>query len=402
MYKPGGKQTVMTKKLNEADRILIRSDYWKGIPITRICEKYGISKSTAYYWIAPNNLKKILESNGHSIVTQKEIVEMQRSLERNKLILKILKESNCTSVSPLDDRLSEFLRLSPKYGINIVLNALNISKGTYHNRIICGHDPVYYEKRHDLISCEVQRIFDESHQCYGSDKILSVLNKKGFHTSKQYVLNIMHELGIKSIRIHSKHDYMVLKRRNVVKRSFTTEAPNQVWVSDITQFMVKGIYYYICVIIDLYSRKVVSHKISTCASTHLVTSTFKKAYCERNKPIGLIFHSDQGSQYTSRTFRELLANNSVVQSFSNPGNPLDNAVAESFFANLKREEIYRHDYRSEKEFRKRISNYMDLYNRIRPHRNNKYKSPDQREEEYYTSNPESSGSDCFSNSAVLS
>ena len=75
----------------------------------------------------------------------------------------------------------------------------------------------------------------------------------------------------------------------------------------------------------------------------------------------------------------------MIQSFSNPGTPTDNAVAESFFANLKREEIYRYDYSSEKEFRKRISKYIDFYNQIRPHRNNQYVSPDQFEEKYNSS-----------------
>ena len=135
---------------------------------------------------------------------------------------------------------------------------------------------------------------------------------------------------------HISIDSLSLGCTYVVKRFFKTYAPNQIWVSDITQFMVKGIYYYICVVIDLFSRKVIAYNVSTCSSTRLVSSTFKKAFSARGCPESLIFHSDQGSQYTSRTFRSLLANNNVIQSFSNPGTPTDNAVAESFFANLKK------------------------------------------------------------------
>ena len=134
---------------------------------------------------------------------------------------------------------------------------------------------------------------------------------------------------------------------------------------------------------DLYSRKVVGYKISTCASTHLVSSTFKAAFASRNKPNNLVFHSDQGSQYTSNTFRKLLVECSVLQSFSGRGTPIDNAVAESFFQNLKREEIYRHDYRSEREFVERVSRYIERYNKERPHRYNNYLSPNLKESNFY-------------------
>jgi len=115
----------------------------------------------------------------------------------------------------------------------------------------------------------------------------------------------------------------------------------------------------------------------------LITGTFKRAYEERCSPDNLIFHSDRGAQYTSNTFRKLLLSDHVTQSFSNPGKPTDNAVAESFFALLKREELYRRNYRSERESRESVDNYIQFYNIRRPHRANRYKSPEQLEMEYY-------------------
>ena len=128
---------------------------------------------------------------------------MQRTMKRNYLKEKIYEEAHCTHDSPLDDRLSEFLRLSPIYGKNIVLDALHISKGTYHNRIIIGQTPTYLKKRREQISREVQLIFDESRQCYGANKILSILQDRGYRTSKKYILSIMHDLGLESIRVHA-------------------------------------------------------------------------------------------------------------------------------------------------------------------------------------------------------
>lgn len=132
----------------------------------------------------------------------------------------------------------------------------------------------------------------------------------------------------------------------------------------------------------LYSE-VLAHRVSPSCSAKLITSTFKTAYAERGYPEGLVFHSDQGTQYTSAAFRGLLSLYGVTQSFSYPGRPVDNAVAESFFANLKREELYRHDYRSEREFREAVSGYIGNYNSVRPHRSNNYKSPDSKERDFH-------------------
>ena len=186
------------------------------------------------------------------------------------------------------------------------------------------------------------------------------------------------------VRIHSKKEYYALHRKNKVKRQFDVSAPNTVWVSDITKFKIKGIYYHVCVVMDLFSRKVVGYKISPNASTQIVTSSFKMAFKERGYPENLLFHSDQGCQYTSKAFRKLLTGCSVDQSFSHTGTPIDNAVSESFFSNLKKEEMYRHDYRSEREFKTRISRYIAHYNQNRPHSYNNYRSPDEKETQYYT------------------
>ncbi len=159
--------------------------------------------------------------------------------------------------------------------------------------------------------------------------------------------------------------------------------PNRVWVSDITCFKLGDKYIYFCVIIDLYSRKVVGYGTSFTNSTYLVTSTFKRAFQNRGNPKQLLFHSDQGVQYTSQTFQKLLRINKVVQSFSKAGRPHDNAVAESFFSIIKREEIYRTEYRSGRHFKENIDRYIIFYNSQRPHSTLGYRTPDKMESQYF-------------------
>lgn len=166
------------------------------------------------------------------------------------------------------------------------------------------------------------------------------------------------------------------KRENVLQRQFQTDAPNRAWVSDVTCFKINGRYLYVCAILDLFSRKIIAHRISPRNSTYLITSTFRQAFQRRNAPQSLIFHSDQGAQYTSKTFRKLLRMNKVVQSFSKSGQPHDNAIMESFFASMKREELYRTHYKSEQQFIKSVDTYIEFYNTRRPHSTLNYKTPD--------------------------
>ncbi len=122
---------------------------------------------------------------------------------------------------------------------------------------------------------------------------------------------------------------------NHLKQQFNLCKPNLIWVSYITYVSVAGKFHYICVVIDLFARKVITYKVCHKIDTYLVIDTFKSAYDKRNQTAGLMFHSDRGSQNNSKEFRKLLDSLSIVQSFSAKGHPYDNAVAESFFKYLK-------------------------------------------------------------------
>lgn len=189
----------------------------------------------------------------------------------------------------------------------------------------------------------------------------------------------MQECGLYSIRTTAKSDHFRLNAlespKNRIRQNFTAHSPNQIWVSDVTCFKIKDKYYYICVILDLFSRRVVSYTISKKNSTRLVTSAFKQAVIERGCSRDLVFHSDRGSQYLSHTFQQLLQQYKVKPSVSASGHPHDNAVAESFFASLKRENLYRKEYKSENAFRAGIAEYIQFYNEKRPHRLLKNRTP---------------------------
>lgn len=116
----------------------------------------------------------------------------------------------------------------------------------------------------------------------------------------------------------------------------------------------------------------------------IIRRTFQDAYNLRSPSLPLTFHTDRGSNFRSETFSNLLQQLGVTQSFSKASTPYDNSVIETFFSSLKREELYRKKYRSEKELRTALDDYMDFYNAARPHAHNKYRTPQQAERDFYS------------------
>ena len=173
-------------------------------------------------------------------------------------------------------------------------------------------------------------------------------------------------------------------KKNLVDRDFSAAHPNQIWVSDITYFKVNNYWVYLCIILDLFSRKIVGYRVSRNQSTNLVTTTFRNAYQTRGNPKTLTFHSDRGKQYTSAAFTKLLQTKGVKQSFSATARPTDNAVAESFFGSFKKEEAYRREYTSEQNFCKSVERYIQFYNEMRPHQTLKYQTPQAVEDKFYS------------------
>ena len=232
----------------------------------------------------------------------------------------------------------------------------------------------------------VEEIYNESKQIFGSGKIAAIMNDRGYKTTEKTVAKIMHENGWFSIKSSSKTIYLQNKERreNILNQQFNPASPNEVWVSDVTYFKLGGKTYYICVVLDLFARKLISLTISKRNSTRLTKTSLINAYEERNPdPSKLLFHSDQGRNYTAKAFRDCLISFGIQQSFSRKGVPYDNSVCESFFKSLKQEELYRTNYKSEKHLRKALSEYVVFYNDKRPHTYLRYRTPNKAEADYY-------------------
>ena len=272
-----------------------------------------------------------------------------------------------------------------EFPIRKMAAVLNVSKSRYYQ---WSKNPGVKEKRDfDLVE-RIGKIFDQSKKQYGSPRIHSELLDQGITCGHNRVAKIMRNKGIKArikrkykVTTDSNHDYPVAP--NIVNRQFNVDSPNKIWVSDITYIWTNEGWLYLCIVLDLFSRKVVGWAMSRNIDTQLVADSFTMAVLARNPEKGLIFHSDRGIQYAAHDFRRLLKDNHAVQSMSRKGNCWDNACAESFFSTLKNEEVFHKNYRTRKEARSSIFEYIAVfYNRFRKHTSLDYVSPEKYEKEW--------------------
>lgn len=355
-----------------------------GTSVAAISKKISISESTIRNWLLRySSPEEITEEQ-----STQEISRLTAECARLRNTIEIIKQSGFMNEISLQRRLDFALNLYNQnvgYAARELYEALDIAKGTFYYRLNHSSDISEKERTKYALMLKIHEVFEDSNQIFGAEKIRALLAREGIRVSNKRVSALMREMGLESVRVDAKKQYQLREknvRQNLIQRNFKVIKPNQVWVSDITAFKVKGKWFYLCVVIDLFSRKVIGFRISQKSSTQLLTKTFKKTYLDRRKPSNLTFHSDQGSQYTSKTFAALLQECSVTQSLSTPGQPLDNAVAESFFSAFKKEEAYRKDYTSEHHFVESVTKYIDFYNNIRPHQTNHYKTPSEMEAKY--------------------
>jgi len=222
---------------------------------------------------------------------------------------------------------------------------------------------------------QVRTVFTESRGSAGSRTVVKSLRLGGLAIGRFKVRGLMRELGLVS-KQPGRHAYMqaTLERLdipNVLDRSFKPSGPNQVWCGDITYVWAGGRWQYLAAVLDLFTRRVVGWAFSGSPDARLVSKALERAYEQRGKPVGVLFHSDQGCQYASRMFRQQLWRYRMTQSMSRRGNCWDNAPMERLFRSLKTEWVPTLGYATIDEAHRDISHYlMHRYNWLRPHQFN--------------------------------
>ena len=228
---------------------------------------------------------------------------------------------------------------------------------------------------------EIREVYAEGRMSYGSPRVYRGLKARGHRVSRKRVARLMKANGIRAripkkyrVTTNSKHHFTVAD--NVLDRRFSeVKRPYEAWAGDVTYIRTRRGWLYLAIIIDVCSRRVVGFATSTTIGGDLAVAALKRAFV-RTRRTPRLFHSDRGSEWACKAFQDVLVAKGITPSMSRSGDCWDNAVAESFFATLKRELVYLNKFSSTEQAELSVFEYIEVfYNRVRTHSALGYLSP---------------------------
>jgi putative transposase len=233
---------------------------------------------------------------------------------------------------------------------------------------------VPYSPEETLLFNEIDRIYTDM-PYYGHRKIWKELLKRGILIGRDRTLNYMHIMGLEPFypRQHTSIPDKQHKKYPYLLKNMLICRPNQVWAADITYIRLAKGFCYLIAIIDWYSRYILSYRISTTLDVSFCIEALQEALAKYPAPE--IFNTDQGSQFTSVDFTDILLSSGIQVSMDSKGRAKDNIIIERFFRSLKYEDIYLKEYRSIAELKIGVAQYMFKYNHVRLHESLDYRLP---------------------------
>ncbi|HFX0697600.1 IS3 family transposase [Pseudomonas aeruginosa] len=338
------------------------------------CRSLGVVDSALRRWVKQLEAERQGVTPKSKALTpeQQKIQELEariNRLEREKAIFKkgyrSLDVGRTRSYALID-------QLSEQESVEVVCSAFDVARSCYYVHRLRRRR---VDARRVALRSQVNQLFSQSRGSAGSRSMLGMLREEGVTIGRFRVRRLMRELGLVSKQPGS-HAYKqaTVERPDIpnrLNREFATEHPNQVWCGDITYVWAQGRWHYLAAVLDLHTRRVIGWAFSAKPDAELVIKALDMAYEQRGKPQQVLFHSDQGSQYASRLFRQRLWRYRMQQSMSRRGNCWDNSAMERLFRSLKSEWVPSTGYLTAQEAQRDISHYlMHRYNWIRPHQFN--------------------------------
>ena len=255
---------------------------------------------------------------------------------------------------------------------------MQVSRSTYYDwcqrpGALIDADTLHLHRR-------MKALFTQSRQSLGSREMMKKLRKEGIQIGRYRVRKLMKRLGLvvtqrMAYKVTTKRKHSDAVADNLLNQNFNPVGPNQVWAGDVTYLKTGEGWMYLAIVMDLYSRRIVGWHMDKRMTTDLVSKALVKAYNLRQPPGGLVFHSDRGSQYTSKHYRQLLASYGMRASMGDVGACWDNAVVERFFGSLKHDWIFKVAQPTREHMKADVARYMKYYNEHRLHSSNNDLSP---------------------------
>lgn len=277
------------------------------------------------------------------------------------------------------------------YPVSALARVLDISRSAIYYEAVSSSEEAVAEKRE--VQKEIEISHKESGESYGTRKIKKDLAAKGYQVSRRYISRVMKDKELAST--YTRKSYRPQKGKtneslvsNTLDRKYDGRKPYEVVVSDLTYVQVRFIWYYICILIDLFNREIIGYSIGSKHDSSLVMKAFYTVRTDLSR-ISL-FHSDRGSEFTGKKLNTLLDTFGIRRSLSQKGCPYDNAVAEATFKSIKTEFVRGRVFDSEEELKNCFDEYVYWYNHLRRHGALGYESPVSYRRAYEEANREKS------------
>jgi len=272
----------------------------------------------------------------------------------------------------IDENLKNF-RVAP------MCRVLGVSRSSYYAARI--RPPSRHSVEDLALREKILSMHQRQRKIPGALKTWKLLNGDGVSCGKHRVARLRKLEGIEAqrkarFRVMRTYQKIEPPAPDLVKRAFIVAAPNKVWVSDMTTIRTREGWIHLAIVLDLFARRVVGWALGSTQAATLPIAALKMAVVQRGPSAGLVCHTDQGAVYGSRSYRQVLTDHGLLASMSRKGNCHDNAVAESFFSNLKNEMTHHVTYDTRSDATAAIAEYIEVYyNRQRLHKTLKYSTP---------------------------
>ena len=261
--------------------------------------------------------------------------------------------------------------LRPQYPLIVMCHVFDVSRSGYH--AFASRAPSKRSRENARLLVAIQAAHVRTRASYGPERLQDELRDDGFNAGVGRIKRLRLRLGLRckqvrkfKVTTNSNHDLPVAP--NLLNQNFQSTHPNETWVTDITYVPTAEGWLYLSGVKDLHTRELVGHAMGTRMTKDLVGRALVKAVRAKRPAPGLVHHSDRGSQYCSRDYRNLLQHFGMKASMSRRGNCYDNAPMESFWGTLKNELVHHRRYETREQARREITEYIDIfYNRQRRH-----------------------------------
>ncbi|EOJ6167447.1 IS3 family transposase, partial [Escherichia coli] len=359
----------------------------KGYSYRQASEAMNVGSTTLESWVRQLRRERqgITPSATPITPDQQRIRELEKQVRRLEEQNTIFKKGYRALNVRLAERFTIAARLSDSHTVVSLCSALEIHRSSYR----------YWRKRRDTVNparvrlcSEIRRAWNQSRSSAGARTLAEMLTQNGVPMSRYRAGRLMKYLNLSSCQ-PGKHQYKNARQEhtslpNLLERQFAVPEPDRVWCGDITYLWAGNRWCYLAVVMDLFARRVIGWSLSAHADTALISSALRMAYETRGQPRDVVFHSDQGSQYTGLKYQQLLWRCRINQSVSRRGNCWDNSPMERFFRSLKTEWVPTNGYAGKDEARQQINDYiLNYYNSVRPHHYNGGLTPEESENRYH-------------------